>query len=62
MSKFSQHANDDERDDSVDPPRLQAERLRSKSFKQQSGQFGKRRSAPAGYNGIHRRRRRRLDW
>ena len=62
MSKPSENDNHDERDFTVDRGRPQSERLDSKSFKQQAGQFGRRRTAPAGFNGLHRRRRRRIDW
>lgn len=62
MSKFAQHDSDHDRDASSDRGRSQGERPQSKTFKQQAGKFGRRRAAPAGFNGIHRRRRRRLDW
>ena len=62
MSNSSENDNHDQRDNSVDRSRPQSERLESKSWKQQPAQFGRRRSAPAGFNGLHRLRRRRIDW
>jgi hypothetical protein len=62
VSKPPENDNDDQRDYSVDRGRSQSERLESKAWKQQPGQFGRRRKAPAGFNGLHRRRRRRIDW
>jgi hypothetical protein len=60
MTQFNDRS--DEHDFEVEHGRAQAPRLQSKSWKKPQPQHPPKKTGPTSFNGMHRRRKRRIMW